>query len=89
LTDFAATRAAFDLPEGVVYLDGNSLGPLPQGAAERAATVLRDEWGRTGSKSARNSPELNAACHVLHRLLPPRHPPDALLTLDLNDAHAR
>jgi kynureninase len=46
LTDFAATRAAFDLPEGVVYLDGNSLGPLPQGAAERAATVLRDEWGR-------------------------------------------
>ncbi len=46
MTDFAATRAAFDLPEGVVYLDGNSLGPLPQGAAERAATVLRDEWGR-------------------------------------------
>ncbi|WP_212525483.1 kynureninase [Actibacterium sp. MT2.3-13A] len=35
----------FDLPEGVIYLDGNSLGPLPKGAAERALTVLRDEWG--------------------------------------------
>ncbi len=29
------------------------------------------------------SPVLIAECHVLHRLLPPRHPPDALLTLDL------
>ncbi|MEM9031023.1 MAG: kynureninase [Pseudomonadota bacterium] len=35
----------FDLPKGVIYLDGNSLGPLPIGAAERAATVIADEWG--------------------------------------------
>ncbi len=33
-----------------------------------------------GSTLARNSPRLIAACHVLHRLLAPRHPPDALLT---------
>jgi hypothetical protein len=32
-----------------------------------------------GSKSARLSPGLFAACHVLHRLSVPRHPPDALL----------
>jgi hypothetical protein len=32
-----------------------------------------------GSKPARGSPGLFAACHVLHRLLAPRHPPDALL----------
>ena len=35
----------------------------------------------SGSKFARNSPELFAACYVLHRLLAPRHPPNALLRL--------
>ena len=34
-----------------------------------------------GSKSARNSPGLIAACYVLHRLLVPRHPPNALKRL--------
>ena len=42
-----------------------------------------------GSKVARTSPGLIAACHVLHRLLAPRHPPDALLkTLDPGKAEA-
>ena len=45
-TDFDATRRAFDLPEGVIYLDGNSLGPLPRGVAERLARTVADEWGR-------------------------------------------
>ena len=35
-----------------------------------------------GSKPARGSPKLFAACHVLRRLLAPRHPPDALAFLD-------
>jgi hypothetical protein len=34
-----------------------------------------------GSKPVRSSPGLIAAYHVLHRLLAPRHPPDALLSL--------
>jgi len=34
-----------------------------------------------GSTIARISPRLIAACHVLHRLLAPRHPPNALLSL--------
>ena len=36
-----------------------------------------------GSKPARGSPWLFAACHVLHRLLVPRHPPNALLALEI------
>ena len=35
-----------------------------------------------GSKLIRSSPTLIAAYHVLHRLLSPRHPPNALKTLD-------
>jgi len=35
----------FDIPEGMIYLDGNSLGPLPKGAAERATKTLTQEWG--------------------------------------------
>ncbi|WP_456385896.1 kynureninase [Profundibacter sp.] len=45
MTDFTATKAMFHLPEGMIYLDGNSLGPLPKAAPARMATTLRDEWG--------------------------------------------
>ena len=37
-----------------------------------------------GSKPARGSPQLIAACYVLHRLSEPRHPRNALLALDLS-----
>ena len=36
-----------------------------------------------GSKPIPGSPQLNAGYHVLHRLLLPRHPPNALFALDL------
>src|SRR3954468_9097157 len=45
MTDFARTRSLFHLPDGVVYLDGNSLGPLPIAAQGRVSKMLRDEWG--------------------------------------------
>lgn len=45
MTDFERTRAMFDLPEGVIYLDGNSLGPLPRGAVEAMTRIMREEWG--------------------------------------------
>ncbi len=45
MTDFKTTKKLFALPEGVIYLDGNSLGPLPLAAQDRVASCLRDEWG--------------------------------------------
>lgn len=41
----APVRAAFALPDGVIYLDGNSLGPLPRATQARLATVIAQEWG--------------------------------------------
>ena len=42
---FNKTRALFHLPEGMTYLDGNSLGPLPYAAQERVDAMIRDQWG--------------------------------------------
>lgn len=35
----------FALPEGVIYLDGNSLGPLPKGVQARLMDMVAREWG--------------------------------------------
>jgi kynureninase len=38
-------RERFQLPEGVIYLDGNSLGALPRAAVARQREVVEQEWG--------------------------------------------
>ena len=42
----APLREAFVLPEGVIYLDGNSLGVLPRATAPRIQQVIEAEWGQ-------------------------------------------
>jgi kynureninase len=42
----ASLKAHFDLPEGVLYMNGNSLGPQPKAAAARGAQVIQQEWGQ-------------------------------------------
>lgn len=45
LDPLAAQRDKFALPEGVIYLDGNSLGALPRATAARVCEVVENEWG--------------------------------------------
>lgn len=38
-------KELFHLPDGVIYLDGNSLGPLPKAAVSKIQSTVEDEWG--------------------------------------------
>jgi kynureninase len=43
--DLTPLRDRFDLPDTVIYLDGNSLGPRPRVVGDRVRRVIEDEWG--------------------------------------------
>jgi kynureninase len=42
----APLRGQFHIPEGLIYLDGNSLGVLPRATAARVQQVVEQEWGQ-------------------------------------------
>jgi kynureninase len=42
----APMRQFFDLPENLIYLDGNSLGALPRETSASVRSVIGDQWGR-------------------------------------------
>jgi len=47
----APLREQFVLPDGMIYLDGNSLGGMPKAASARALDVVTREWGADLIKS--------------------------------------
>ena len=47
----APFREEFRVPEGLYYIDGNSLGALPRKTPERIRALIEDEWGHDLIKS--------------------------------------
>ncbi|MBQ1541954.1 MAG: kynureninase [Caulobacteraceae bacterium] len=60
----APFRAEFDLPEGVIYLDGNSLGALPRATGPRLQAVVAQEWGRDLIRSWNTAGWIDAPARV-------------------------
>ena len=59
LRDF---RDRFILPEGIIYLDGNSLGPTPRAAARILNRTIEQEWGQDLIRSRSEERRVGKEC---------------------------
>jgi kynureninase len=66
----AALRARFELPDGVIYLDGNSLGALQPAVAARVRTVVEREWGQGLIRSWNEAAWVDLPRRIAQRLAP-------------------
>ena len=62
--------SGFELEEGLVYLDGNSLGPPPAGVAERLQDVVHREWGKGLIRSWNTANWIELSHRVAARIAP-------------------
>jgi kynureninase len=66
----ARYRECFSLPEGVIYLDGNSLGALPKATPAAMARVIGQEWGEGLIRSWNNAGWFGMARRVGGKIAP-------------------
>ncbi|NCP13787.1 MAG: kynureninase [Sphingomonadales bacterium] len=66
----ARYRDSFTLPEGVIYLDGNSLGALPKATPGRMQAVVAQEWGEGLIRSWNSAHWFEAAGRVGGKIAP-------------------
>jgi kynureninase len=66
----AFARERFVLPEGVIYLDGNSLGALPRAAAARMAETVQGEWGQGLIRSWNDAGWIDLPARIAARIAP-------------------
>jgi kynureninase len=62
--------SGFELADGLVYLDGNSLGALPSGVADRLEDVVRREWGEGLIRSWNDARWMELSQRVAARIAP-------------------
>jgi kynureninase len=63
-------RKRFSLPPGVIYLNGNSLGPLPRTAGSRVRRTVEDEWGASLSSGWTGQGWMDAPQRLGDRIAP-------------------
>ncbi|NMO02689.1 kynureninase [Gordonia sp. TBRC 11910] len=66
----AAVRTRFELSPDLIYLDGNSLGPLPSGTAARMTEVIQAQWGQDLIRSWNDAGWFDKPLTVGDRLAP-------------------
>jgi kynureninase len=66
----AGYRDRFTLPEGVIYLDGNSLGALPKATSAAMARVIEQEWGAGLIRSWNSAGWFEAAGRIGGKIAP-------------------
>ena len=60
----APFRERFDIPDDLIYLDGNSLGCLPKAAKDRVNDVVAREWGQDLIRSWNSNDWINAPARI-------------------------
>ena len=63
-------RERFTLPEGVIYLDGNSLGALPKATPAALARVVESEWGEGLIRSWNSAGWFDMAARIGGKIAP-------------------
>ncbi|MDJ0613659.1 MAG: kynureninase [Rhizobiaceae bacterium] len=63
-------RSRFQLPEGVIYFDGNSLGPMLKSMPERISKTLHDEWATGLIRSWNDADWINLPETVAAKIAP-------------------
>ncbi len=66
----AQIRGAFALPDGVIYLDGNSLGALPRATAGRVADLIDRQWGQDLIRSWNTNDWIGAPARIGAKIAP-------------------
>ena len=68
MADFAKLKQTFNLPAGLIHLNGNSLGPQPATVADRVKHVMVDEWDQLQGSAWKKTNWIHLATNVGDRI---------------------